>query len=90
MHSDIDEALRKLGTASHPGLEGLEDAVLAAVKSRRETRTGIRMAALAGVGAIALGTIAAGPAARPASASALAPFGAAAPLAPSTLLESER
>ncbi|MBB4100438.1 hypothetical protein [Sphingomonas kyeonggiensis] len=89
MHSDIDEALRRLGTASHPGLEGLEDSVLAGVKSRREARAGIRMAALAGVGAIALGTLAAGPTAPPASASPLAPFGAAAPLAPSTLLVTE-
>jgi len=90
MHSDIDEALRRLGTASHPGLDGLEDAVLAGVKARREARTGIRMAALAGIGAIALGAVAGGPAAQPASASALAPFGTAAPLAPSTLLGTER
>jgi len=90
MHSDIDEALRRLGTASHPGLEGLENAVLAGVKSRREARASIQMAALAGVGAIALGALAAGPAAQPASASPLAPFGAGSPLAPSTLLMSER
>ena len=41
---------------------------------------------MAGVGAIALGTTAAGVGSQPASATPLAPFGAAAPLAPSTLL----
>lgn len=90
MKTDIDAALRCLAAADHPRLEGLEDLVMAGVRSRRETRVGVRMAAVAGLGAVALGTVAAGPVTQPASAAPLAPFGAAAPLAPSTLLASDR
>jgi|GEM_PF-1531589 len=90
MQTDIDATLRRLSAADHPGLEGIEDAVMAGVRSRRETRTGIRMAAFAGVGAVALGAMAAGPGTQPASAAPLAPFGLSAPLAPSTLLAADR
>jgi hypothetical protein len=90
MKTDIDAALRRLSTADHPGLAGIEDAVMAGVRARRETRAGVRMAAVAAIGAVALGTAAAGPGAQPASAAPLAPFGTAAPLAPSTLLAADR
>ena len=90
MKTDIDAALRQLAAADNPDLAGLEDAVLAGVRARRETRVGIRMAAVAGIGAVALGAVAAGPTSAPASATPLAPFGAGAPLAPSTLLLDER
>ncbi len=90
MRTDIDTALRRLSAPDHPSLDGIEDAVMAGVRAQRETRTGIRMAAFAGVGAVALGTVAAGPGAPPASAAPLAPFGVAAPLAPSTLLAADR
>lgn len=90
MQTDIDTALRRLSAIHHPGLEGIEDAVMAGVRARRQTRTGVRMAGLAGIGAIALGTAAAGPGAQPASAAPLEPFGIAAPLAPSTLLAADR
>lgn len=86
MQDDIDAALGQLSAADHPDLERIEDAVMAGVRARRDTATGLRMAAVAGVGAIALGTTAAGVGSQPASATPLAPFGAAAPLAPSTLL----
>lgn len=90
MRTDIDTALRRLSAPDHPGLDGIEDAVMAGVRAQREKRTGIRMAAFAGIGAVALGTVAAGPGAPPASAAPLAPFGVAAPLAPSTLLAADR
>lgn len=90
MQTDIDTALRRLSAADHPGLEGIEDAVMAGVRAQRDTRTGIRMAAFAGVGAVALGTMAAGPGTPPAAAASLAPFGVSAPLAPSTLLATDR
>ncbi len=90
METDIDAALSRLTTADHPGLNGLEEAVIAEVHARRETRAGIRMAGVAGIAALALGAFAAGSGVPPASAAPLAPFGAAAPLAPSTLLMGER
>ncbi|MBN8809142.1 MAG: hypothetical protein J0I47_13035 [Sphingomonas sp.] len=90
MNTDIDTALRRLSATDHPGLGGIEGAVMTGVRAGRETRTGMRMAAIAGIGAIALGTVAAGPGAQPASAAPLAPFGVAAPLAPSTLLTADR
>ncbi len=90
MQTDIDTALRRLSASDHPGLDGIEDAVMAGIHAQRQTRTSVRMAAVAGIGAIALGTIAAGPGTQPASAAPLAPFGVAAPLAPSTLLAADR
>jgi hypothetical protein len=90
MTMDLDDALRRLSVADHPALDGIDSAILSGVRARRDARVGIRMAGIAGVGAIALGTLAAGPGAAPASAAPLAPFGAAAPLAPSTLLLSDR
>jgi hypothetical protein len=90
MQTDIDTALRRLAAIDHPGLDGIEDGVMAGVRAQRQTRTGIRMAAVAGIGAVALGTVAAGPGAQPASATPFEPFGVAAPLAPSTLLAADR
>ena len=90
MHTDIDTALRRLTATDHPGLEGIEGAVMAGVRAGRDTRAGIGMAAVAAIGAVAFGTMAAGPGAKPASAAPLAPFGVTAPLAPSTLLAADR
>ncbi|WP_137861870.1 MULTISPECIES: hypothetical protein [unclassified Sphingomonas] len=91
METEIDTALRRLATADHPGLDGMEDAVLTGVRARREARASVRMAAIAGIGAVMLGTVAAGPGTSPAAAAApLAPLGSGASLAPSTLLLAER
>ena len=90
MTTDLDGALRQLSAADHPGLVGLDGAILSGIRTRRDARTGIRTAGIAGIGAIVLGALAAGPGTPPASAAPLAPFGAAAPLAPSTLLLSDR
>lgn len=90
MQTDIDSALRRLSASDHPDLDGIENAVMAGIRAQRQTRTGVRMAAVAGIGAIALGMVAAGPGTPPASAAPLEPFGVAAPLAPSTLLAADR
>ncbi|URW75842.1 hypothetical protein M9980_00995 [Sphingomonas donggukensis] len=90
MTTDLDGALRRLSAADHPGLDGIDGAILSGIRARRDSRAGIRMAGIAGVGAIALGALAAGPGTPPASAAPLAPFGAAAPLAPSTLLMTDQ
>jgi hypothetical protein len=89
MQTDLDAALRRLSTAAdHPGLLTIEDAVLARINAggQDDTRSGFRLAAIAAVGAIALGAVSAGPIPAPASAAATSPFGPSSPLAPSTLL----
>jgi len=88
MPPDLDSRLRDLSTYDHPDLEKLETMVLARIHRNRETRGGIGMVAAAAIGAVALGSVAAGPSAHPAH--PLAPFGIAAPLAPSTLLTVDR
>lgn len=90
MQTDIDAALCQLSATDHPDLERIEAAVMAGVRARRDNRNGMRMVAVAGIGAVALGTLSAGMGSQPASAAPLAPFGAAAPLAPSTLLLADR
>lgn len=90
METDLDLRLRGLAVSDHPGLDGLDGAVLARVKSRREMRVNLRITVVAAIGATLLGTYAAAPGAPPASAAPLAPFDVAAPLAPSTLLASDR
>ncbi|WP_245841902.1 DUF4164 domain-containing protein [Sphingomonas lenta] len=88
---NIDDALQRLAAApTHPGLDGLESAVFARIEAERDARAGppIRIGIITAAAAALLGTAGAvlptGEA--KASASALAPFGASSPLAPSTLL----
>lgn len=88
MAADIDAALRALATADHPALDTIEATVIARVHARRASRAAMRTAALAGVGAIVFGVLAAGPGSTPASAAA-GPLGLDSPLAPSTLLLGE-
>ena len=90
MKTNLDAALERLRIVDHPALHSIDDAILRGIQARRDARLHIRTAAVAGLGAIALGTLAAGPGAPPASAAPLAPFGTGAPLAPSTLLLSDQ
>lgn len=93
MNSDLDTALRRLAAhADHPGLDGIEDAVLARVHARTAPRAGVGpgLAVMAAIGAVALGTVAARPTPATASTLSLSPFGASSPLAPSTLLLASR
>lgn len=86
---DIDETLGRLAAAPvHGGLERLDEAVFARVRAlnERDRRTPGRIAAVAAIGAVAMGVAGAGIPAATASAAGLSPFGAAAALAPSTLL----
>lgn len=88
MPPDLDSRLRDLSAHDHPQLGRLETSVLARINRNRETRGGIGMVAATAIGAVALGSIAAGPSAHPVR--PLAPFGIGAPLAPSTLLTADR
>lgn len=88
--SDLDQALRRLGTFPAPsGLATIDDAVLAGLAaSRREAAAGSRLmgfaAALALVVGVAGGGLAGG---EPATAQPISPFAPDNPLAPSTLLD---
>ena len=88
--SDLDQALRRLGTLPAPsGLATIDDAVLAGLAaSRREAAAGSRLmgfaAALALVGGVAGGGLAGS---EPATAQPISPFAPDNPLAPSTLLD---
>lgn len=89
MSPDLETALSRLAAhADHPGLDGIENSVLARVHAKAAPRAGVGpgLAAMAAIGAIALGTVAARPAPATASTPSLSPFGASSPLAPSTLL----
>ena len=91
MGFDLDAALRRVADDEHPRLGSIDATVLNRVRANRTSaRTGIGAVAFAAVGAIVLGTMTAGPAASPASAAPIDPFGVAGPLAPSTLLLAER
>ena len=91
MTNDLDVALRQLTMQNdHPGLDGLEDRVLAHIHAGQKSGSGLRVGGLAAVGAIALGILAAGPANSPAPTASPAPFGAMSALAPSTLLLADR
>jgi hypothetical protein len=91
MTNDLDLAIRRLAMQNdHPGLDGLEDSVLAQIHARQQSGPGLRAGGLAAAGAIALGILAAGPANSPAVAASPAPFGAVSALAPSTLLLADR
>ena len=88
--SELDQALRRLGTLPAPlGLATIDDAVLAGLAaSRREAAAGSRLmgfaAALAQVVGVAGGGLAGS---EPATAQPISPFAPDNPLAPSTLLD---
>lgn len=86
--NDIDEALKRLARApAPPGLEGLEDRVLARIAAQPAARTGMGWGALTIAAALVMGMAGAGVPRQPAAAmSSLAPLGPSSPLAPSTLL----
>lgn len=89
MNSDLDTALHRMAAhADHPGLDGIEDTVLARIHAHVAPRAGVgpRLAAIAAIGAVALGTFSSRPTPATASTPSLSPFGASSPLAPSTLL----
>jgi len=91
MTNTLDAALRALALPDdHPGLDGLEDRVIARIHAREQSVSGVRVGGLAAAGAVALGILAAGPGQSPATAASLAPFGAVSALAPSTLLLADR
>ncbi len=89
--SNIDAALARL--ACEPGppeLAGIESRVLARVAARPASRSGFGAETIAIGMALAMGMVAAGVPAEPATAeSVLSPLGDHSPLAPSTLLASQ-
>ncbi|WP_225011125.1 hypothetical protein [Novosphingobium percolationis] len=93
MNTDLDELLSRLRTdAVHPGLAGLEGAVLRRIAARPQVSTGqqLRLGMVAAFGAVLLG-VASNSLTTPAEASiTLSPFGPSNPLAPSTLLAGPR
>ncbi|CAN5510620.1 hypothetical protein BH10PSE14_BH10PSE14_43570 [soil metagenome] len=92
MTTDLDAALRRLTVAEHPGLTALDETVLARIhaRGRADAALGAPMIAFAALGAIALGAMAGTFQPAPATAASLSPLGPSAPLAPSTLLASDR
>jgi len=93
MVQDLDAALRRLSAVPvHPGLESIDDAVLARLHARAAATSfqGIRIGAVAAVAALVLGMASGGPAPASAAPNTLSPFGPSSPLAPSTLLTASR
>lgn len=93
MKSDLDAALLRLAAqADHPGLDGIEDAVLARVHASAASGSSVGpgFAVIAAIGAVALGAVAARPTSATASTPSLSPFSVSNPLAPSTLLLASR
>ncbi|WP_415643537.1 hypothetical protein [Sphingomonas antarctica] len=92
MTTDIDAALRRLASEEHPGLATIDGTVMARIHERRhsEAAFGAPLMVMAALGAIALGVTAGMLPAAPAAAASLSPFGPSNPLAPSTLLASDR
>ena len=90
---DIDKALGRLAAApAHDGLERLDEAVFARIHelNERDRRAPSHIAVAAAIGAVAMGIAGGGMPVATASAASLSPFGAASPLAPSTLLLGDR
>jgi len=94
MHDDLDRALARLATAPvHAHLADLDAAELIRLAGDvGDARRSVGIGAVSAVGALVMGigasTTLAAPA--PSRATALAPFAASAPFAPSTLLEGDR
>ena len=92
MTTDIDAALRRLASDDHPGLAAINETVMARIHERRRSDAafGAPLMALAVLGAVTLGVTVGMLPAAPAAAASLSPFGPSNPLAPSTLLASDR
>ena len=92
MTDDLDAALRRVSLEVHPNLSGLDEAVMVRVRERRRSHAsfGTPLVALAILVAIMLGVMGGALSPAPASAASLSPFGPSNPLAPSTLLASDR
>ena len=92
MTADIDSGLRRLAGGDHPGISALDETVIARIRDRRRSDAvvSVPFIALAVFGAVALGATAGTVthAARPTA--SLSSFGPSNPLAPSTLLASDR
>lgn len=90
MPLDLDQALRRLASQPvHPGLAGLETAVLSRIANdaRHAVSSSMPLVAAAAFVAAAMGVASVGMPLRAAEAApALSPFGPSTPLAPSTLL----
>jgi len=93
MTTDLDTLLDRLRTAPlHPGLAGLEEAVLSRIAARPQisVATQVRLGMAAAFGAVLLGVVSTGFPPPAAASVTLSPFGPANPLAPSTLLVGPR
>ena len=91
MENDLDAALRCLTVEDHPGLPGLERAVLVRVDQRRRSGTPYgSLLALTGLGAITLGVLGGVLSPSRPLAADLSSLGSSNPLAPSTLLAADR
>ncbi len=92
MKTDLDADLRCLALGDHPALSIIEEKVMARIHERRsaEAAFGAPLVAIAALGAITLGMTAGALLTTPAAVAPLSPFGPSNPLAPSTLLASDR
>ena len=89
MKSDLDGLLHRLrNEPEHPGLIGLEEAVLSRIAALPQVSTGsqLSLGAVAAFGAVLLGIASIGFTLRAEASVTLSPFGSSNPLAPSTLL----
>ncbi|TPG12761.1 hypothetical protein EAH84_08325 [Sphingomonas oligophenolica] len=90
---DIDANLRRLSALTdHPRLAVIDDAVMAHIHARRgdDQHIGFRLPILAALAAVAIGAASTRALENPMSGPALAPFAPLGPLAPSTLLATDR
>lgn len=92
MTRDIDDALARFAaSATHPGLDGLEDRVLLAISAPPIRTIGAGATLTAGAFALIFGAFSnLVPAADAQAAPVVSPFGISNPLAPSTLLTEQR
>ena len=93
MSVDLDGLLSRLRAEPiHPGLAGLEDAVLSRIAALPQVSTGTQLSLgmIAAFGAVLLGVTSTGFTRAADESVTLSPFGASNPLAPSTLLAGSR
>ena len=93
MKTDLDALLGQLkDEPPHPGLANLEDAVFRRLAAQTQITGPLQISAgmVAAIGAILLGFVSNGLAPSAEASVSLSPFGPANPLAPSTLLMTER
>jgi hypothetical protein len=83
----IDVALSRLGNMPvHPGLAGSDAIVFGRLSRRRETAASLRLGPVVAIVAVIMGLASGIPSQRVEASPSLSLFGAAPPLAPSTLL----